>query len=361
VAEWDLIVAPSDVRVEFQVSAPLILFNSLHLITYYEDTDSGLHSWIAETSRSMTPEQKQNQKLVTMCFSESLMAVDDISFPDYLQQFEQLDAIKIRDAALESLKEFPNFPGVPALLEDETVFIDYLRQANEIHKPGKPFEADLWQYAYALFANPPLLRQFILDHLRLMWDEYLAKEWKRSQAMLHESANAYRRKDYSGLNAYDAVEAITGRDMRGSDKMDELLDKARRLIFMPSPHLGPYISWQPLANRTECIIMFGARMPKGAEAGSRALNRSELLVWLNALADDTRLKMLEMLLEHEELCAQDFIDMLELSQSSASRHLRQLAASGFLQVRRRDVNKCYTLNRARIDETLKALGRIVQK
>ena len=61
---------------------------------------------------------------------------------------------------------------------------------------------------------------------------------------------------------------------------------------------------------------------------STALSRSELLVRLNALADETRLKIIELLTQNEEMCAQDFITMLDLSQSSASRHLRQLTHGG---------------------------------
>jgi DNA-binding transcriptional ArsR family regulator len=179
--------------------------------------------------------------------------------------------------------------------------------------------------------------------------------------MLQESVTAYRKKDFSGLDPFEAIEAVTGRDMRGHEHMEAVMDKVTRLIFMPSPHLGPYISWHPLEDKTTCIVLFGARLPKGVESGSTALNRSELLVRLSALADDMRLKMLEMLLDHEELCAQDFIDMLELSQSSASRHLRQLSASGFLKVRRRDVNKCYTINRERVQDTIAMLGKFLNK
>ena len=100
-----------------------------------------------------------------------------------------------------------------------------------------------------------------------------------------------------------------------------------------------------------------APLPRGTKAISTDLNRSDLLVRLVALSDDTRLKILEMLVEQEEICAQDFINMLDLSQSSASRHLRQLTASGYLSERRRDVAKCYSLNRDRIEDTIQSLSR----
>jgi hypothetical protein len=52
--------------------------------------------------------------------------------------------------------------------------------------------------------------------------------------------------------------------------------------------------------------------------------------------------------------------MLELSQSAASRHLRQLTATGYLVERRSQVAKCYSLNPARVDDTLRALKRFLR-
>jgi len=107
------------------------------------------------------------------------------------------------------------------------------------------------------------------------------------------------------------------------------------------------------------MVFFGVRQPRDVGHQNAALRRSELLVWLNALADETRLRMLEMLAREEEICAQDFITTLELSQSSASRHLRQLTASGYVTERRRDVAKCYSLNRERVEDTVRALQQLL--
>jgi ArsR family transcriptional regulator len=101
--------------------------------------------------------------------------------------------------------------------------------------------------------------------------------------------------------------------------------------------------------------MFGARMPEGARQESSALSRSELQVRLGALNDDTRLQILWLLSQSDELCAQDVMNRLDLSQSAASRHLRQLSATGYLTERRRAGEKCYSLNRERIQDTFHAL------
>jgi ArsR family transcriptional regulator, arsenate/arsenite/antimonite-responsive transcriptional repressor len=53
-----------------------------------------------------------------------------------------------------------------------------------------------------------------------------------------------------------------------------------------------------------------------------------------ALSDETRLQMLGLLLREGELCVCDFVEVLSVTQSKASRHLRYLVNAGLLQDRR---------------------------
>jgi ArsR family transcriptional regulator len=53
-----------------------------------------------------------------------------------------------------------------------------------------------------------------------------------------------------------------------------------------------------------------------------------------ALSDETRLQMFGLLLREGELCVCDFVEVLSVTQSKASRHLRYLVNAGLLQDRR---------------------------
>jgi ArsR family transcriptional regulator, arsenate/arsenite/antimonite-responsive transcriptional repressor len=53
-----------------------------------------------------------------------------------------------------------------------------------------------------------------------------------------------------------------------------------------------------------------------------------------ALSDETRLRMLGLLLREGEICVCDFVEVLAVTQSKASRHLRYLVNAGLLQDRR---------------------------
>jgi ArsR family transcriptional regulator len=56
-----------------------------------------------------------------------------------------------------------------------------------------------------------------------------------------------------------------------------------------------------------------------------------------ALSDETRLQMLGLLLAEGELCVCDVVEVLGITQSKASRHLRRLVDAGLLQDRREAV------------------------
>jgi len=56
-----------------------------------------------------------------------------------------------------------------------------------------------------------------------------------------------------------------------------------------------------------------------------------------ALADETRLQMLALIHKHSELCVCDLENVLEISQSKASRHLRYLLNAGLVHDRREAV------------------------
>lgn len=60
----------------------------------------------------------------------------------------------------------------------------------------------------------------------------------------------------------------------------------------------------------------------------------ELCAILKALSDETRLKMLAVLLAEGELCVCDVVEALQITQSKASRHLRYLVNAGYLEDRK---------------------------
>ncbi|MFZ3115351.1 MAG: metalloregulator ArsR/SmtB family transcription factor [Syntrophales bacterium] len=62
-----------------------------------------------------------------------------------------------------------------------------------------------------------------------------------------------------------------------------------------------------------------------------------------SLEDETRLRIIALLLEREELCVCHFMAVLQLPQSTVSRHLAHLKNAGWLSDRRAGVWRHYSL------------------
>ena len=71
--------------------------------------------------------------------------------------------------------------------------------------------------------------------------------------------------------------------------------------------------------------------------------------FFKVLADEARLNMLWLLLNHRELCFCDFMAVLEVTQSKASRHLRILFNTGLVTDRRAGLWIYYSLQPATDD------------
>lgn len=361
------ILAPHTVRVRFELAPALSAYESIRELTEVERL-SGFGGWVTQTFSSL-PQERLDTNLLLCKLAEPLLfmimpPLGYADFPSYIDAIAARDPFAIRDAVVAEFAQYPKHdPGLwdsargeltaERLVSDEAAFVDFFGAMCAHVQIG---EALLHQ-GYRLISNPVRFQAALVEHLRYMWYEHLAVEWRRIEPMLRESVAAFERLDFPNLTAYEAIRAVTTRDLRGM--MDEKLTNIDALVFVPSAHIGPYIVRIHIG--AALYVIFGARQPRGVEIASSALSRSELLTRLNALADDTRLRILELLTQHEELCAQDIIEMTELSQSSISRHLSQLSANGLITERRRDVSKCYSLNTDRVMDTLRTLTNFLTR
>lgn len=73
-----------------------------------------------------------------------------------------------------------------------------------------------------------------------------------------------------------------------------------------------------------------------------------------ALGEDTRLKIVSMLF-HNEMCVDDLIKSLELSQSAVSHHVKVLRQAGLLNIRRKGKWTFYSINKSGLDNLEESL------
>jgi DNA-binding transcriptional ArsR family regulator len=358
--DQDFIRLPQPVTVSFALEPVRNMLNSLCLINRLEEL-SGLDAWVTRTAAALTPEQLHTNRVVCEGLHYAIQPDKAwSSFPAYLDALAAQDPLVLRDRlfrayariaqnAAQDRGDTTPLPGQKELLASLETFLAF--EKKNFSHINIPIEAE----AHALLNDPPVMRDLIVSHLREMWDGFMAREWERVKPMLQESVHAFQQLDLTGQTPVEIARTID--PALGENWWGRFIAQAEQVIFVPSAHLGPYAS--KFAGERAFVVFFGARLPEGTRVSSPALTRSELLVRLSALADDTRLSILDLLARDEELCAQDMMTRLDLSQSAASRHLRQLSATGYVIERRREGAKCYRLNRDRFRNTIRALEQFL--
>ena len=352
--DTNLLVTQVQPQVEIRLEPVRNLLYSL-LLLYRAEHMPGVTDWVTRTVAAMPPELRYTNGVVIngLCYAvEPARSFPD--FPAYIAGLAQTPPLALRDRLLRGSCQYGPIKDVdpdPAVVLASTgSYITFLERTFGQAELDIPVETA----AYELLCNPERLRDVVVAHMQAMWRGYLEREWAEVQPMLRESLSALQQVNLAGLTTLDAAQKVTGQDLIGS-KWEPIVSEAHRIIFVPSAHIGPYLGKQ--SDSQTLWLFFGARLPSEVYRVASPASRSELLVRLAALSDDTRLQILALIVQQGELCAPDIMAQLGLSQSATSRHLQQLSATGLLTERRRDSAKCYQLNRERLRDTLRALDR----
>jgi len=329
------------------------------------NTKTGLGDWVVRTAAALTPKEREINGLVLVGFYYIVIPGQSWSdFPAYLNHLAARDPVALRDEILESYAQIippknddecpdmlPEPPSVDweAVLESADTYLDFLHE----HFGTVNIDDDLETKAYSYIIDPPAMQEMIVSHLRNMWDRFLAYEWAQTEPMLRDAVSAFQQIDFSTMSKLEALRLVAGQ-IPDEKKWAASLEQTEHVIFCPSAHVGPYLG--AFRSRDTLRIFFGARIPNGVQFHAPDLNRAEIAVRLNALADDTRLRILKWISEAGEQRSQDIMQGLDLSQSAASRHLKQLSATGYLFERRSGGAKYYKLNPGRVRDTLQAIA-----
>ena len=333
------------------------ILNSLLLLNKVDDL-SGLDPWLAQLAQNLPTEELIRNQIVCDGLYYAIQPIRNYqNFDEYLEGVATENPVYLRNRVFSVYEKWAakcdtltTIPSRAELLADENLFIDYLKQIFP-HIDEKTERA-----AHQLMTDPPQMQRLIVEHLRNMWENYFSAEWTRITPMLRQSVDAFKREKYTEKNPIQIAKELLGDNVEDIS-WEEYLADAREVIFVPSAHVGPYVGKFIAGSRYG--IFFGARLPDTSREYAPELSRTELLVRLSALADDARLSILQILSERGEVCAQEIMARLELSQSATSRHLRQLSAAGYITERRREAGKCYSLNAPRFKNTFKAAQRFL--
>lgn len=345
-----------------KIEPALNAFGSMLLISKSED-EPGIHEWVTKTRLQMSSEERFRHKLVTIGFHYSILPqTPGVSFETYLSNLEATPPSELRERLLaayaqtcltrEAQKSMDEPVDWDEVLTSARNYVEFLR----LRFGDEHTDVEIETRAYEYVIDPVALKQLVTGHIRWFWKNHLQAEWNRVRPMLEESARAFNQIDYSEMTRPEVIQFITGKDLEAKWEAkwgDDLL-KAKELVFIPNAHIGPYMRADKIG--AAYYIYFGAHLPEGSEVRVPELDRAEIVSRISALADDTRLRILQLIAENGEMRSQEIMEAINLSQPSVSRYLSQLTSAGYLQERRANGAKAYILNKDRIEKTLKAVS-----
>jgi DNA-binding MarR family transcriptional regulator len=208
-----------------------------------------------------------------------------------------------------------------------------------------------------LLADPAVLQDMVVMHLRTMWGAYLAPEWERVDPVLESIIRVCRRQIGGATTPSDALHVLASDwTSEGAFALGgELGEGGEEMVFVLSPHMVKGVR-SALTGRHRWIF-FG--MPAHPAMFRRApVGEAELFHRLRTLGSEPCLHILALLTQSGEMSAQEIMSRMDLSQPAASRYLKGLSSSGFVMERRRGgAAKYYRATPGHLSLTVDALDR----
>ncbi|MEM8530529.1 MAG: DUF2087 domain-containing protein [Chloroflexota bacterium] len=205
----------------------------------------------------------------------------------------------------------------------------------------------------ALLADPLKLHDLVVMHMRMLWEDYGASEWKQVQRKLQQHVEMLQNSiPGSGI----APDAITNNLQRYIAGAVGLTPGITETVFVPSRHTGRHIT--QLQVGTTLYLFFDAQLHSGVVLRDTSMKQLELSGRLSALTEPARLRVLTLLAQHDELTLQDLMTLLDTSQPNVSRYLKSLG-SFVREQRGKDGRKWYRLVPTELDTTFQALQQTI--
>jgi DNA-binding transcriptional ArsR family regulator len=362
----ELVAGQPALRIETAVSLPLDMVSVLSLL-HRAGPKSELDPWLRNARQGLPSAVRADLDLLHG-FSGRLLYYPE----EPVMRFQPLRPDR-RDATFDELVAF--MEATPAAEYRDMVSHALQRAYVDLERRWQPpTDEESWarsirpaltcanlEDVLPLIANPAELKRRTINLYRGVW----ASVYQEARAAaLPTLLDAVDRGAAFGERGFaEAYASLTGQ--RLPDVLDRPPASITRIVFCPSTHLGNFVSY--IAYAPDLIVFFAApqlldrcqeRQPSRAvpaSADSAAVGDPlDLLEAARALADPTRLRMIDLLLEGE-LYAQEIVGRLGVAQSAASRHLAQLERAGLVTVKARRGSKYYAVDPLKLESVASSL------
>ena len=359
----ELIQGTPALRITTTASLPLGMVSILSLL-YRAVPGSGLDPWLLAARRSLPKKVRANLDLLHGFSGRLLYYVEEpvmrfgplarqhrsAGFDDLLAFLESMPPEEYLAMVVHALGRVRADHG----LESDVAVPDDEEGWRALLEPGLTTAS--FDEVRPLLADPGLLKARTVRLFGDVWDLVFRDARAEANATIESAARIGR--SASRGNPVSAFMELTGHCP--PDGVLDQIDDLRTVTFCPSMHLGEYVSY--IRRPPDLIVYYDAiaflaregeepspEPESPATTAADALATDGLLEVARALADPSRLRILDMLSEGE-LYAQEIVGRLGIAQSAVSRHMAQLERATLVEVNARRGLKYYSLNRRRFGE-----------
>lgn len=341
------------------VSLPLEMVCTLSLL-HRAVPESHFDPWLVETRDKLSPSLRETLDLLHGFSGRLLYYMEEP-----VLAFRPLDADRA-DASFETFVAF--LLTVPAAEYQAMVERAVARVHADLGLAAPAIDradADSWRAALEpclttatmdealdLATHPARLKRLTIDLFTGVWEEGFGEEYEATLPTLRDAArlaDPFLRREFG-----EAFYALTGQ--KPPDELVARLPDVTRIGYCPSDYLGSDISF--ILAPPDLVVDYGApefleRVATGATptlhgTNPAAFSDGALLEISRALADPTRLRILQFLAEGERY-AQEIVLHVGIAQSAVSRHLSQLERAGLIGVSPRKGQKFYSVQVETLD------------
>ena len=351
------------VDVEFQRSLALSLVIDLSLIAMADEYE-GFDQWIYSTHAALSNDLRSSIRPLFKTFANELLfdelvelvlrqdtapPIEDL--PALIRWVSELDESTIHDSHVGLLRHIVRSQGGDDEV-DASIFADRPRLSELLDATlAAKLKTSEIERLVGLLMNPEELQAELTLLIVRFWDRHYRIEHARCRPIEERSIEYHRDRDVP-VDPLEAFVAITGRSVPPG--LDKRITRAKKLIFVPSCHGGPYASVGTAHAPSDVLVVVYNCLPTGSSDRRQGPSTGEIFPPLKALADETRLAILDLLVGRE-LYAQQIVDQMEISQSAVSRHLRLMVACGVLRERKQEGMKFYSIDGAAIARLCESL------
>jgi DNA-binding transcriptional ArsR family regulator len=349
--------------VAFGYSPLLECVLSLHVLT--EPKHHALqHAWVRRM-RGLAASLRREISVLSFLYRwtvpDCVLPAADTGYDDFEVELARLRRLRTEIVAFELLRPIYDHGGGPRparrrILASAEVRAKAVRTAGMLGPQSR-------RAAAGLFDDPAAFVERFASLLEAYWEAAFADEWSRIEPRLADGIELSGRHIASdGLYAFllslaPQLRVEPGGRSFGLDLPHEhrvAISPGAPLQLVPSVYVWPHV-------RVNCDAPWPLTVVYRAPhlvAGLRRSTPPQLVQLLKALADPTRLRILE-LVAAQPRSTQELAPLVGLTDAGASKQLRQLAAAGLLSTRREGYYVVYSLEPEKLATLSGELGHLV--